>query len=244
MLIPSPRHTAKDLELWAELESADKIIGARPRLADKAARSIAAIREFASRGPCYASVSWGKDSVVLAHLCVRAGTRIPLVHIKAVPVTNPESYRVRDAFLAAFDVDYRELIADYTAIPEGLSSDETEVAKDRIFYAAFRSLGLPHLSGIRADESRGRKIRMKKFGESSANACAPIGWWKTADIFGYLAVHGLPVHPNYGMLGGGRWKREHLRVDELFGDRGTGFGRAEWEREYYGETYRRMQSSR
>lgn len=59
MLMPSDRHTRADLELWAELEEADRIHGARESMARKAERSIATIREFAARGACYCSISWG-----------------------------------------------------------------------------------------------------------------------------------------------------------------------------------------
>jgi phosphoadenosine phosphosulfate reductase len=171
-----------------------------------------------------------------------SGRPVPLVHLKAKPFGNPESPRVRDAFLSRFPGDYRESLADYSAISPALGTDATEKAKDRIFFAAFAAFGSRHVSGIRADESRGRRKRMERWGLASVNALAPLGWWTAADVFGYLAVHDLPVHPSYAMLGGGRWRRDHLRVDELAGDRGAGIGRAEWEREYYGDVLRRLES--
>ncbi|TXH99574.1 MAG: hypothetical protein E6Q76_19695 [Rhizobium sp.] len=64
---------------------------------------------------------------------------------------------------------------------------------------------------------------------------------RAADVFAYLAFHGLPVHPNYAMLGAGRWPREYLRTAPLGGKRGDQFGRAEWEREYYGDVLRRLE---
>ncbi len=244
MLIPSPRHTAKDLELWAELEAMDCVLGARPQLAAKAERSIQAIRSFTTHGPCYASISWGKDSVVLAYLCGLAGPRIPLVHIKALPVANPESYRVRDNFIERFQPRYHEIEIDYRSIDASLTFDEIEKAKDRIFFDAFAKLKRPHISGIRADESHGRKMRMRRWGLITDNTCAPLGWWSVSDVFAYLAINDLPVHPNYAMLGGGRWDRRHVRVDELAGERGTGLGRLQWEQEYYPEVYRRLQIGR
>ena len=104
-----------------------------------------------------------------------------------------------------------------------------------------RTIGGRHLSAIRAEESAGRRARMRRWGLTSPNACAPIGNWRSADVFGYLAIHDLPIHPNYAMTAGGRWQREHLRVDELAGERGDQFGRAAWETEYYGDVLRRRQ---
>jgi phosphoadenosine phosphosulfate reductase len=243
VLIPSPRHTPADLALWAELESADRVHGGRLMRSGRVERSVAAIREFAGRGPCYASVSWGKDSVALAHMIMESCPSIPLVHLRAVPHGNPENGAVRDPFLAASpSADYREIAVDYRDIPAGSGADAVEREKDRRFFGAFTSLGLSrHLSGIRADESSGRKVRMRRFGLASPNACAPMGWWSAADVFGYLAVNGLPVHPSYAMLGGGRWDRRHVRVDELGGARGDQFGRRAWEIEYYGDVLRRLE---
>ena len=49
----------------------------------------------------------------------------------------------------------------------------------------------------------------------------------------YLNKYNLPIHPNYAMLGGGRYDRNNLRVDCLAGTQGNGMGRNEWEKEYY-----------
>src|SRR6202012_1923524 len=97
---------------------------------------------------CYASVSWGKDSVAMAHLVLRSAASVPLVYVRAVPHGNPENMMVRDVFGPR---DYREVIADYRGITG--SADEIEKAKDRIFFAAFNEFGNRHISGIRADES-------------------------------------------------------------------------------------------
>lgn len=244
MLIPSERHRPADLELWAELEEADRVHGSSDRIRRLADRSIEEIRRFLAMGPAYLSCSFGKDSTVLADLARRAGVPIALVYLRTEPVGNPESPRVRDAVLSWWPWEYREIVVDYRVISPGLSFDEIERAKDRLFFATFASIGLPHVSGIRADESHGRKARMRRWGLSSQNACAPLGWWKSEDVFGWLATHRLPVHPSYAMLGGGRWDRRHIRVDELGGERGGGMGRAAWESEYYGDVLRRLATGR
>lgn len=226
MLIACERHRSEDLLLWSEMEEADRVHGRR--LAAKAARSLDAIRDFAAAGPCYASISWGKDSVTLAHLVWLSEAPVLLWHYRGAISYNPYTELVRDAFLARFDVEYGEVFPEY----------DPEWSEARIDAAFVRCLGMAgdrYLSGIRAGESFGRRVRMRRHGLATMRTCAPLGWWTVQDVFGWLAVHDLPVHPNYAMLGGGRWPREHLRVSALTGTRGDQFGRAEWEKEYYGD---------
>jgi phosphoadenosine phosphosulfate reductase len=213
-----------------------------PRTEWLAEQAVEEIKSFSRRGGCYCSVSWGKDSVALAHLVVRSGINMPMVHVHADPVANPDSPLVRERFLSLFPCIYREVAIDYRVTYGIRDLEERGAAGDRMFFAAFRNFGDRHISGIRSDESFGRKIRMRRWGLSSPNACAPLGRWRAGDTFAYLARHDLPVHPAYAMLGSGRWERKHLRVDELGGRRGTQFGRADWEAEYYGDTLRRIEA--
>lgn len=244
MLIPSPRHRPEDLKLWRELEAADSIAGLSSRMERMIESSVATIIKFGEAGPCYASISWGKDSVAIAWLIAQSGVRIPCIYLDPKGYSCPESSKVRDAFLGSFDLDYQEVEIDYSTIPPDAGWEEAERIGDSIFFGAFRRFGSRYLSGIRAGESGGRRIRMRQHGLASKNACAPIGWWQTNDVFALLAAKRLPVHPNYAMLGAGRWSREHLRVDELGGRRGDQFGRREWEMEYYGDELRRLEQNK
>jgi len=112
---------------------------------------------------------------------------------------------------------------------------------ERGFVEAARRHGDAHVSGVRAEESGARKRRMMASGETSASTCAPIGWWKAADVFAYLYARGLPVHPAYACGISGAWTRERIRVASLGGQRGRGHGRAEWERAYYRAAMRRLE---
>lgn len=242
MLLPSDRHSPEDLDLWREYEAAD-LLHARD-IGGKVERSLKAIRDFADAGPCYCSVSWGKDSVVVAHLCL-AITDMPLRNIRVEDGRNPHCDAVRDAFLSSHPVDYKEVECSYAAARNGVVGEEYDRATDRIWYAAIaameRSAGTDrHVSGVRAQESSVRRLRCARWGFATERACAPLAWWTDRDVFAYLAFHGLPVHPNYAMLGGGRWARERLRTAEIGDSHGRAGGRAEWEREYYGDVLRRL----
>jgi phosphoadenosine phosphosulfate reductase len=239
VLIPHCKHTAADLLAWAEYEAADLVHA--DRISRKVERSVEEITGFVAKHPgCYASVSWGKDSTVLADMCERAG--VPLVWIREEPIFNPDCLLVRDEFLALRqDCKYEEIrvhcrYGDGTWHATGTLESGFRQARERY--------GPHYLLGIRREESGQRAIRFMVHGLTSLHACAPLGYWTVADVFAYLAVNRLPVHPVYGMLGGERWRREHLRVCSLGGQRGSQMGRAEHEDEYYGDVLARLKHKR
>lgn len=232
MLIPSPRHTAADLALWAELEAADRLHAGRLARSGKVERSLAVIREFVAAGPCYCGVSWGKDSTALFHLLQLAGVAVPVVWMRYGRATNPECVSVRDSILGRWPG------ADYREIDVGESEDQRDD-----YSLAVRSTGTArYLSGVRGDESGIRTIVMRRLGAATSKTCRPLTYWTGDDVFAYLAANGLPVHPNYAMSGGGRWPRRHLRTTSIGGERGAENGRREWEREYYGDVLRRLEA--
>ena len=244
MLIESHRHTAADLELWREYEAADLRWYASNRIEAKSQKALDTIVEF-TRKPCYAGISWGKDSTVLAHLLHRVANEyqvcIPSFWIVVNPICNPDCEAVEDNFLERHYLDYRRIKIECRRDLLGVHATGTLEAG---FSEAMRLAKTErHLSGVRGDESGQRDMRMRTFGTMSIRTCAPIGWWSAKDVFAYLAYHKLPVHPAYGMLGGGRWQRDRLRVASLGGKRGTGIGRAEWEQEYYSDALNRLASS-
>lgn len=245
MLIHSDRHRPEDLELWSELEAGDREHGKRRQHLVMVDRSLEVIRRFAATGPCYCGVSWGKDSVVVAHLCLLTDPSIPLIHLRPSN-HNPDCDAVRDDYFRRFPGQaYYEVRVDYGDLhAQNLPVHELDRATDKRWYAAIRESGRQyrgrHVLGIRSEESGGRRLRQMIWGESSPNGCAPITRWSTADVFAYLAANRLPVHPVYAMLGGGRWPRDRLRVAEIGDTHGTGSGRREWELEYYGDIIRRL----
>lgn len=245
MLIASPRHRTDDLKLWRPLEAADAVYGRWLLKPEKVTKSLEAIRSFVSAGTAYCGVSWGKDSVVAAHLCREVAPEVPLVNLRCSN-RNPDCDAVRDVYFSAFPGQaYSEVEIDYGDLHAGnLARHELDAGTDELWYAGIAKcnerFGQRRILGVRADESGRRRIRCLRWGQSSKNGCAPLAWWTLADVFGYLAVNRLPVHPAYAMLGNGRWPRERLRTAEIGDTHGTGSGRGEWEREYYGDMVRRL----
>lgn len=242
MLIESPRHTRADLEHWARQERYDLVIGRSDRLKRLARKSIRAIEAFGTRD-VYASVSWGKDSVVMADLLAKSAVAqdIPLIWVRTVPWDNPDCPHVRDAFLRR----HPHMLGNYHEIATPSTSrrwwqdrggwNDTERGTKGGFTIAAQRFGHRHISGVRAEESRVRSIAQSRWGDATPNTCRPIGWWTAVDVFAHLAVEGLPVHPAYAQSFGGHRDRQWLRVSSIGGMRGIEHGRIEWEETYYPE---------
>lgn len=245
MLLPSDRLTPDDLAYWREIEAADRsnvrVRGSRIRsLVD---RSMDEITKFTASKDCYAGVSWGKDSVVMAHLIWRtmAVTKVvvPLVWVRVEPIANPDCGMVRDVFRERFYCDYSEIVVH---CDRGVFDWHASGTLEAGFQEAERRFGTRHVSGVRGEESGARAVRMRRWGPTTGKTLAPLIYWTTDDIFAYMNAYNLPIHPAYAMTAGGRWDRKHLRVASLGGQRGVQYGRREWEREYYGDVLRRLEA--
>lgn len=214
------------------LEAADALRWRRerPRLDRWTLDAMRTAEAFASAGPCYAGLSTGKDSVLLCHVLRRLrderGVVVPVAYVEVVGHASPEAPLVLDA-VAAWGLDVVRV--EVEGVDASLGTGRLEAG----FSECARRWGDRYLSGVRADESHARAMRLRGHGETTARTCAPLSRWSTADV--YAAAHGLglPLHPAYAMTLGGRLPREHLRVATIGGSRGSERGRREWEWQYY-----------
>jgi phosphoadenosine phosphosulfate reductase len=235
MLVSCERIKKNDLLVWKSLESADMLSYDDKKFSLMVNKSMADIRSFSSSKSFYVGTSWGKDSVVLMYLCLKAKIDCVFVWVRVDGCYNPDCLCVRDAFFSRFgNLNYDEIIIPFNGKKEGRLSEG--------FMRAKKKYGGRYISGVRADESGVRKISMRTHGIYNANVCRPIGWWKTSEIFSFMAYNFLPVHPVYAMLGGGRWDRSRLRVASIGGARGDQFGRGIWEKEYYPDVLRKIEA--
>ena len=236
MLIDSPRLTDTDRAAWDNLERYDRAFAAAFPPA-KIQRAHQVIRDFAAAGPCYVSTSWGKDSTVVAHLAATSGVRLPLVYVRMRQWENPDCLTVRDQFLDLYGdaVDYHEYEVDggprwWDDAPLQQRSG-SHVGNQ--FAEADRTHGGRHITGVRGEESRIRDMAMAIWGEAGPRACRPIGRWTAIDVFAYLHLHDLPVHPAYAMSFGGTKDRRWIRVSPIGGISNAHKDRADWEERYY-----------
>lgn len=234
MLIRHPRQTDRDIEAWALWEREDAINASLPRMQRLEDLALSDMARFAASGPCWVGTSWGKESIIVAHMAarLRGDVEIPVVWFPATPCANPDSATVRDTFLAQWSVAYHEHPSPHVEVAPGRWERDRRVMPSP--WDTWHAGHPRHVLGLRAEENKTRELRMRRWGVSTANTCAPLGFWRAADVFAYHHRHGLPTHPAYACSMGGLLDRARIRVDDLGGEEGTGWGRAGWERRYYG----------
>jgi len=248
MLIPTTRPTPADLAHWQRYEAMARLHARNARFRSRVDRARTELLSFVGAGPCYAGVSWGKDSVALAALVADLVPRVPLVWVRVEPDYNPDCPLVRDAFLATHPgLRYEEIVVERQAEGAYRAHGTLERGMARVV----EMLGTPrYLSGVRAAESAARKRRHAVFGHASKNTCAPLSLWDGLDVFAFLVSRDLPIHPAYACTMGGLLDPVWLRVSPIgpldtavWERQGDEHGRAEWERRYYGADKARIRAA-
>jgi 3'-phosphoadenosine 5'-phosphosulfate sulfotransferase (PAPS reductase)/FAD synthetase len=155
------------------------------------------IRNIISRCPdFYVSNSWGKQSVVLAHLVYSVSPQIENIHWTGEDAELIGNFaEVRNAFLSSFRVPYTELVR-HTSLRDAISAYHKEHDRQGYFV------------GLCAYESKGRQksIANQRSGSvlplaSGMVRCCPIGEWTQDDLAAYIAVHNLPLLNPYHKFG-------------------------------------------
>jgi phosphoadenosine phosphosulfate reductase len=216
VIIESPRWLPGDRESWERHAQADVVCRDLDRLV---ARSLSVIEGHLADGPSSVGVSWGRDSVVVAHLVWRVDPSTPLWTAAGL-VDNPDNPPVESALL------------DRTGQTFHVHPPDRDHVADALQWVA-RTWWPRAINGVRADESSKRATSAATHGHDTGRSCRPILWWPSAAVWAYLARHDLPVHPAYAMTRGGALSRDRVRVHSIGGVSGVAHGRREWEAAYY-----------
>lgn len=196
-----------------------------PKFKRRVAEALNVIREAVAIAPSCVSVSWGKDSIVMLHLCQQIKP-----DILAVSFTHPErelisNYQeVQNIYAEKFGLNLRNIGIEGDHVP-------AKVAEQRL-WEEYRV----NFIGLRKEESTRRSISLVKYGlihqytsgdnTGSYRAC-PVGWWGWRDIWSYVCLNDLPYLNLYDQLDRARGRTtDHLsktsgkawqqrRLDEL-----------------------------
>src|SRR5690606_18904538 len=155
------------------------------------------------------------------------------------PQKDPEQHRVRDIFLARYPVDYHEIVVHET---RRVHKDDGShfPALDVGIRQARKRFGERYISGLRAGESGVRKRAFRGTFRAETTSCWPVGEWTGQDIFSWLHLHDLPIHPAYACTMGGMKDRDRIRIGIIGGPKGTEFGLRDWEWTYYRDIMREV----
>jgi phosphoadenosine phosphosulfate reductase len=169
-----------------------------PKFKRRVAEALETIREALKVARPVVSISWGKDSTVLLHLCQQVQP-----DILAVSFTHPErelisNYaEVQTQYKSCFGLNLREITIDGDHVP-------AKVAQQKIW----EQYPLNFI-GLRKEESNRRSISLVKYGlihqytndsQSGSYRCCPIAWWGWRDVWAYTCLHNLPYLEIYDRL--------------------------------------------
>lgn len=206
-----------------------------PAFAKKVEQALALIATH----PDYAvSVSWGKDSIVLLHLCATVYPNITALHGRYGNINEhiADTDRVRDEMLARLpQVIYDEIpiMGEWDMFERaggafGVPTTEQQKeaykwwldnkwsAKSPIALAKHNKNG--SFVGMRQEESHARRMTIAKRGKdyqkaNGDNMCLPLAHWTGKDIWAYIFSRDLPYLTAYDNA---NTSRERVRSEFVF----------------------------
>ena len=146
----------------------------------------------------YLACSFGKDSSVMLHLVLEQRPDIPVVFVSRIETNLIDNYE--------------EIIAAWGGInlhQVNFNQDTLQFINKSVIRTAMESIKYNYDSyfiGLRAEESNGRRITLKKDGmfykmADGLNRIAPVGFWSTKDIAAYCVSNNLPTLDKYKIEG-------------------------------------------
>jgi phosphoadenosine phosphosulfate reductase len=232
--------------IWSTLKSHQK----------KVDSAKAILLRAAEKGPMVVSTSWGKDSVVLCDLAIKALGRVPLFHIGGVRETRlpggehieahfrerTEVHRIDSGMTLQEYMDWLKVVGLPHEREGGQQKRVVKQIKADPGAKWVRENGVKVVAlGMRVDE-RGPRARLLKARGTTyqlANGIwhtNPIAWWSSKDVWAYLVANGLPWHPLYDCESHGE-NRETLRNTGWLSTDGADRGRVAWLRQHFPEQY-------
>ena len=257
-MIP-PRLTPQDTALFERWSTVCLQWADGPTHAQRLTKAIGITAQFIADHPdAYIACSGGKDSVALVDLVVATigQPQIPVMHTwDEFSFPDMIEYLTglcqMDRWRIGMDVvnvvGSQQILQDRAAIGQAWADDDycsRSSVKSWFDCIANYAKGRPVLLGLRAEESSGRQKNRNLRGPVYQKAdgqwvCCPIVDWHGIDVYAYLLMRRIPLHPVYHCV------RLHERPDRV---RLNGWlvgaharkGAMIWLRAYYPSLHRRL----
>lgn len=234
-----------------ELE-AYRLHGKLPVIKRRTDRALETIRDWRAR--CqkpYIAWSTGKDSTLCLRLALRVDPKIQVVYFDADSCL-PDSEKFIERLVPEWNLNFRrvktrpilDVLAQYGLTYPGI---EYQTMKATVYepIKSLRAEGYDGvIVGVRAEESRGRKIAASALGSmfraksSGMLTCWPLAQWASRDVWGATINGELPYNTAYDKTRFAEF--EEMRVSYWAGETNRTYGRYVWLRYYYPDLYRRL----
>lgn len=175
-----------------------KLLILLPQFKRKEAKALADIDKMIELHPkTYLSLSWGKQSIILAHMIWQLKIDIPVVFFDEPDTDIIANFNeVRSEFLNRWQINYQQ-------INDGQESPRRSGKK---FAEENGRNGV--IMGLAKHESRDRNYTLSKndhnniFGYANGNyRCCPLAQWTIKDYAAYIAKYNLPLLSTYHKYG-------------------------------------------
>ncbi|RMG91165.1 MAG: hypothetical protein D6706_18475 [Chloroflexi bacterium] len=177
-----------------------------------ALQGIEAMRRLAPRS--YASISFGKQSICLAHMLYQVEPDMPMYFLASSETWDLHNYaEVIDAFLERWPINLHIVQTDHAGTHPDLSWKEVRDLGDQdLQNMVDRAEWDGWYWGLSKEESKARKITLSRRWEGQPHPtiyrykdgkyrCCPLMHWELLDIAAYVVEHDLPLLQIYKDLG-------------------------------------------
>lgn len=199
------------------------------------------------------SFSGGKDSTVLLDLVRRVDPDAPVAFFDSgcelqstIDLVRMVGAQIITPRMSMFDMArYSGWWGYRSPVDQGCPFDAKKIVIQEPSETFVVRNGLRVISyGLRAEESRGRKMNACKgelfLGRDRTYYLQPIVRWSVNDIWAYIASRELKYNRAYDVMAAAGIARESQRVATLLGDLGAGWGRHEFLRRTEPERFREI----
>lgn len=156
----------------------------------------------------YVAVSWGKDSLVCLHMAIQYRPGIEVVWFdRGEGGDMPETYELASQLTAAWGLNVNRVETEETVMGAYRKAGTVFLKNNRFAKYLIKAAKQVAdrdvcIKGLRASESRGRKVGLKVRGldylsVSGTRLVNPLGWFEPRDVWAYIVSNEIPYLPYY-----------------------------------------------
>lgn len=206
----------------------------------------------------FVAFSGGKDSTVSLHLALQSDPEIPvcfydsglefpenLAYIHSIAKLYNLNLHIIKSNPTVLEILRRQASFDHKRIPAGLQTTLIEAKMEIPSQEAHERFGQGRIWGLRAEESRARRMllvpRHGSFtNKSGETITSPVWDWSTPQIFAYLKKNNIPENPLYEKMRSLGVEEKGLRVGSIIDGSNLDYGRITWLKRGWPDIYDRL----